>query len=413
MNMIKISEKIKKEISELSGLTEFPYNLENLDDTQGILLKAYLDWYFSSLDTYYEVPRILNEIRKDNPNLGWHAGIEKYIDNINKLENCIIDNDLIRNSFYNIINDFTIKNASGILIAGAYKEGIIYGLNPKNGNILEFEFSRATGATLFDSNFNLQIVTSNIPRTDFGNYSNSNPKILIEKEATNYVKDSQLITKLDETFNGVFTRESIDWLEFLKNGVNIKPASSGITNAYRKRVDIPDEEKDYSFSVFAKMHDNSEPVFNNIRADSNGLLVMFNGGIRPKSTFLLNNNIFRIHITRTLPNAAKWCAAYMYPNNYGDGYNVTGYQLEDSVDSTSFIPTTDSEVTRAADHLSYMISTDCSVLINTTKQKVILDKTLGKWNIEQDLNNEGIYSIAIFDRILSKEEKKQLLSQRL
>jgi hypothetical protein len=73
--------------------------------------------------------------------------------------------------------------ASVLLLPLATANGVVYGMDGRGG-LVPFQFSRITEATLFDKDMNLVVTESNMPRIDYGNYSNE-AKILIEKTTTN------------------------------------------------------------------------------------------------------------------------------------------------------------------------------------------------------------------------------------
>lgn len=316
-----------------------------------------------------------------------------------------IDEVLLLNLYQNLPIDVQIR-AKVILLPIAAKEGVVYGMDNITGDLVPFSFSRASSATLFDKDKNMELVGNNIPRIDYGNYTDD-VKLLVEKESTNLLVDSALATTLNGTYSTGLSMLTINWFNFITSARTVPRNTSADTYIYKYTqltLGLP-----YVMSAFCKMADNSVPDFRINESNRNGALLI---DALPMATGAINlaikDNIYRVNISRlSTKTGIGNNGVVKYRGNYGGDIITTGYQLEQSDTVTSYIPTTTTTATRAADKLTYTLPASSGIYLKTTKQNTLLNKPKGVWNIHEDLNNEGIEALAIFyeDIIIGFDEE--------
>ena len=330
--------------------------------------------------------------------------LENYRHNLS-LIGITIDEVLLLNLYQNLPIDVQ-TGAKVVLLPIAAKEGVVYGMDNITGDLVPFNFSRASSATLFDKDKNMELVGNNIPRIDYGNYTDD-VKLLVEKESTNLLVDSALETNTQSVYHASASLININWFDYIKTGRSIPHVDNVDTFAYKK-CNIQNLVN-YSLSSFVNMADNSVPNFNSSEVTRNGAFLIDSSVIFPTPvSSLIKDNIYRVSgskiATRTyLGNHG----IVKYGGNYGGTINASGYQLEQGDTATSYIPTTTTTATRAADKLTYTLPASSGIYLKTTKQNTLLNKPKGLWNIHDDLDNEGIEALAIFyeDIIIGFDEE--------
>lgn len=330
--------------------------------------------------------------------------LENYRHNLS-LIGITIDEVLLLNLYQNLpINVQT--GAKVVLLPIAAKEGVVYGMDNITGDLVPFNFSRASSATLFNKDKNMQLVGNNMPRIDYGNYTDD-VKLLVEKESTNLLVDSALATSLNGVYNTGLGVATLDWFNYIVTGRTV-PHLDG-TDAYIYKRGPVTSGLSYAISAFVKMFDGTTPNFNSSETTRNGALLIDALPMYPTAAnLLIKDNIYRVYgskvATRTITGNN---GIVKYRGNYGADIITSGYQLEQSDTVTSYIPTTTTTATRAADKLTYTLPVSSGIYLKTNKQNTLLNKPKGVWNIHDDLNNEGIEALAIFyeDIIIGFDEE--------
>nr|DAL15336.1 MAG TPA_asm: tail protein [Caudoviricetes sp.] len=333
---------------------------------------------------------------------------------ISKLENyrynlsligITIDEVLLLNLYQNLPTNVQTR-AKVILLPIAAKEGVVYAMDNITGDLVPFSFSRASSATLFDKDKNMELVGNNIPRIDYGNYTEG-VKLLVEKESTNLLVDSALATSLNGVYNTGLGVATLNWFNYIVTGRTV-PHLDG-TDAYIYKRGPVTSGLSYAISAFVKMSDGTIPNFNSSESTRNGALLIDALPMYPTAAnLLIKDNIYRVYgskaATRTITGNN---GIVKYRGNYGADIITSGYQLESGDTVTSYIPTTTTTATRAADLLTYTLPASSGIYLKTTKQNTLLNKPKGVWNIHDDLNNDGIEALAIFyeDIIIGFDEE--------
>lgn len=328
--------------------------------------------------------------------------LENYRHNLS-LIGITIDEVLLLNLYQNLPIDVQ-TGAKVILLPIAAKEGVVYGMDNITGDLVPFNFSRASSATLFDKDKNMELVGNNMPRIDYGNYTDD-VKLLVEKESTNLFRDSNLALNNNKT-SGFDTLIDFDWHGCLLStkASELRPDTG--TSFYYKNYAIK-ADTPYSVSLFASLNAQEKPVISTTTHISNdGYLNLVNGYTYISSLFS-GKNVYRVGRSRMSGAAMGWSGFVKNPTSINRKINVSGYQLEEQDTATSYIPTTTTTATRAADKLTYTLPASSGIYLKTTKQNTLLNKPKGLWNIHDDLDNEGIEALAIFyeDIIIGFDEE--------
>ncbi|MBS5908714.1 MAG: hypothetical protein KIC84_16010 [Dysgonomonas mossii] len=317
---------------------------------------------------------------------------ENAIDNYASIIDSLGSNGQDAIDLYNTIPNDVRSNAKVILMPFTVAVGVVYAMDNITGDLVPFSFSRASSATLFDKDKNMELVGNNIPRIDYGNYT-GDVKLLVEKESTNLFRDSNLALNNNKT-SGFDTLIDFDWhgclLSTKASELRIDTGTSFYYKNYAIKADTP-----YSVSLFASLNAQEKPVIGSAYSvNTDGYLNLDNGGLSISSLFS-GKNVYRFGRHRTSGASMSWSGIVKGTNTLNRKLSVSGYQLEEQENATSYIPTTTTTATRAADQLTYTLLQNSSVYLKTNKRETTLSKNIGLWNIHDDLNNEGIQILAI------------------
>jgi len=305
---------------------------------------------------------------------------------------------------YNNLPELVTDQAKVILMPFTVSQRKVFAMDNSNGELIGLDFSRSSQATFYDPNLNMQLAGNDMPRIDYGNYSND-AKILMEKENTN------IVIIYPETKNYKIWSGSVQNINY-----GLRITSSGSSGIYWTNEVIKDLIN-YSFSfsfqkvsgILTRMGGHySNTNIQILNSTINGVDCNWLSG----GQFIDNYDLRKVEVIFKKIADDSVAVLYIQPNRSAPNANVTDLlyiQIEYGNVCTSYIPTTDSQVTRSKEQLSYTLLNDCSVYLNSTKQKVVLDKPAGIWAIHDDLDNEGIICMAIFDRVLTEDEKQLII----
>ena len=229
-----------------------------------------------------------------------------------------------------------------------------------SGNNL-ITFSRAdatTCATYVDSNGVIQTAAANVPRFDHDPATGESLGLLIEESRTNLLNWSDYSQVLAAT-----TTATLEGLAIAPDGTNTarRYSSSSGEKTINKIIFDGNAGSDYTFSVY-------------VRSMGAASQVRLQVGDGPYTdTFDISTEWQRLDITK-VNNASAICRAYVRILNTGDEVAVWGAQLEVCTFPTSYIPTTDSTVTRSPD-IATIEGTNFSSWYSQSEGTVFTDRT--------------------------------------
>lgn len=231
-----------------------------------------------------------------------------------------------------------------------------------------FTFTRATTGTYFDSTGTLSTAADNVARFDYDPVTLQPNGLLIEGSDTNYFLYSNSFTTGWTLSNGTIETVSSQGVDG-NNGFKFVPSASNAIHRMYQAVSGPTVGKKVTLSVHVKASGINYIMINSGAALGGGVAVSLvdgtyitNGTVTNVSTTRLATGYYRIKFTGTY---AANTNIYVNANNslsYADqtftsdgtsGFYIGAIQL--SVSDSSYIPTTSTAVTRAAD--SVVLST--------------------------------------------------------
>lgn len=244
-------------------------------------------------------------------------------------------------------------------------------------------FTRASGATYFNSAGVLSTAANNEARFDYDPVTLAARGLLIEEQRTNLVFPSEnfaaapwsvynatIVADAGTAPDGTLTADRID-----SSGAGIFRAGVGVVNATA-----------YTYSVFLK-HVSGTGIVNYIGFESFGAVplagtssfnlltgtVISNGAqVTASSITAFGNGWYRVSVTVTSTDVTTTLINYAPA---GDQFLMWGAQLEQGAFPTSYIPTTTAAATRAADVAS-MTGANFSNWYNQTEGTVFVEPTL-------------------------------------
>lgn len=321
------------------------------------------------------------------------------------IENCEAiggDSDLIR-TCYNAIDPDIRNNAAVLLFPSAVAQGIIYGMDTTTGDLVPFTFERQSIATAFDKQLNMGVVAIDTPRIDFVYYS-KDAKLLIEKEATNSIINSNLSSNT----SGSGSKYSIiadTWdnrLDGISNAAKIVlPTTNSYSYYYRQTTVVREVKAHYTVSSFVK-NENLSPVIIGRSYPSGGDCLFTTGSSDSYETDIKVSDLGEgLYLVSTVCSSEYIASAVSigFTKNFVTrdlDFYYSGIQQEKGDIATSYIPTSSKGATRSADKLSIVLSKETEVHIKTTTQELSATKPVGTWNIHEDLTqSDGILYLAI------------------
>lgn len=264
-----------------------------------------------------------------------------------------------------------VKNeASTVLVVGAWKVGSIYGMNGDNKSVEEFVFTRNSGAVRLD--FQGQLTsTTNVIRADFDPSTKRLKGYLFEKSSTNFLADSGITGGINgfptrSPFGLVWVDTNFNMGSLVSKGIELQRNDSGTTYAYKNYALEPN--KQYVFSVFVKKSDSSPPQEGDFR--------VVIGQITVPMTIEANygNGVYRVYgvVDSNLATTVN-CGLNKQPTFTPQSIVATGFQLEEGVYPTSYIPTDTGSATRLSDRMAAMRN------IITSDTLIHLVTDIGEW----------------------------------
>lgn len=204
----------------------------------------------------------------------------------------------------------------------------------------------------------------NVPRID---YTDGVGKLLVEPQRTN------LITNSDGNLSTYPSNGNVTNATTPINGFanSIQFIQDGVTKHAYKNLTFTSGQT-YTFSCFIEMDDGGVPVTTNSTDISSDFAIVMINSVRGEVSIkrLGNTNVYRVLCKDTLTGTNGSFGIAKYSTNSNRGFKVTGYQIEQGSNATSYIPTTSSTVTRNADVIS---KTGIGNLIGQTEGTIFID----------------------------------------
>lgn len=276
------------------------------------------------------------------------------------------------------------RDAKIILLPIAATQGVVYGMDNKTGMPVPFRFSRASSATYFDSSMDIKLAGNDMPRIDYGNYTDG-VKLLIEKEKTNFLTGSDFTIASSDRNNWIVTPYTS--ADFDTDHAIFTIISQG--GAARIQRSCTLDSGNHNVSIYGNNHGHRITFGSFINA------------IVDTQAFLVGDN-YRIHWCNFNVTASGNVTIRPYLSSNNGWYDneqlfVKYIQIEDGAGQTSYIPTTDSPATRSADLLSIDLTNNSEVYIKTSKgDEITITKPAGLWNIHEDISySDGIEQLII------------------
>lgn len=263
------------------------------------------------------------------------------------------------------------NQASLVLVPSGYKAGKVYSEVPTNGDG-DLTFTRASSATRVNSDGEIEVVGSGVPRLDYS--QGSCPALLLEPQRTNLVRYSEEFdvspwapTSTTVTANTTMSPDGSQTADTL--------TTVAIFNNIIQTVSVT-QNTTYTFSFYAlrgTMTDLKYSVFN-LSSSSNI--------IAPTSYYSQTNSSTWSRIVLTFTTPTGCTSINIYPirdtGSIGTVY-IWGAQLEEGAYATSYIKTTSATVTRLADAFSR----------NNIYTNGLITSSGGTWFVE--LKNNVVY----------------------
>ncbi len=367
-------------------------------------LQAELDTIVTNKILYENEYNALSQAEKDDPSISYfiiEPPLRAFLEQVS-LDGGLVENPAALTASYIALTDEQ-KASDLVLLPGAYKEGYVYAVK-SDGTFEKLSFTRGSTGTRFDSNLNMELISTDIPRIDYGNYSAST-KLLLEKESRNFAIDNGLELGLGNyPSNGVTTLDH-DWEGLLLSnkawrldGVPSGPAKA----AYKSYPSIAGEN--ITYSLFSTKGNAIPSLFYlNYNSGSDGgfssnNLIPPSGSPQFAPIILQKNNIARFEVYKTMYTTSSDNVNGIAKSSGSsqDSLFLGGYQIEYNTYASSYIPTTDRTETRLADSLSINLPTDSTVYIKTAKEEKTITKSAGVWNVQDDiLESDGIELITV------------------
>ena len=248
----------------------------------------------------------------------------------------------------------------------ATKAGSTLCYDDQNGNFkpIPMDFTRASTATRVNKQGLIEVVKSNVPRIDYTDTTNG--VLLLEKAATNLFPQSQYFLSGSgwSAANLTRTTDIIISPDGLLTGSKIEATGTGGHPLYD---DLSVSNGTYTLSVFVKKGVNTSKASvsdgystTNISFDLDTGIVEANTGAT-LNPFIeaYNDGWFRVGYSFAVTASQTQPALYLYDANgqqsftgNGETMYIWGFQLEQSSQSSSYIPTQGSATTRVAETAS-------------------------------------------------------------
>jgi len=264
----------------------------------------------------------------------------------------------------------------------------------------DFTFDRNSTATRVNKEGLIETVAIDTPRLDYpfiNGVVQSEPSLLLEPARTNLILNSEP-TATENAASGL-TYEAFSWSIGFSNCVKVPTAAA---DAYWYGGTVL-ASTTYTLSVYVIMDDLSQPQAGGGAGDDFFMVVGNNASGGSYYYEYFGNNVWKvIHtIVSGTNNLGNNGIRRLPPSASGKGFRATGFQLELASYPTSYIPTSGSAVTRAAETASGAGTSDdfndsegvlyaeiAALADDSTDRYILLSD--GGWNNRVQLNFENV-----------------------
>jgi len=223
--------------------------------------------------------------------------------------------------------------------------------------ITQPQFEEGTTASSFVAN------TTGSPKFITGaTYGPRVPMILVEPSSENLTQRSEpLLSEFHTTGtnipSGIVVEDATPaygfnrWIDIQTN-----PSGSGYGDAVRLRLNAPTSVTSgatYTLSVHVRTSDGSPPIATSSNT-SGDFALLLGPQLRNTTVVHIKDDLYRVSATHTYTDTSANIYLLKYPEQSSKGIKVTGFQVEEGAVATSYMPTSGSTVTRAADDLSIL-----------------------------------------------------------
>ena len=265
------------------------------------------------------------------------------------------------------------NEASLVLVPSGYKAGKVYSEVPTNGDG-DLTFTRASSATRVNSDGEIEVVGSGVPRLDYS--QGSCPSLLLEPQRTNTILRSQDLSNASWTKTNVtITQNAITSpIESFNSDAIVENSGTNTVFGFHaaSRPSGLTIGTTYSLSFFAKKITRDWCYFDDFNAFQTPRVLVFfnlaNGTVGTSQIGVLNPKMenygngwyrcsFQFVASSTLIDyriaSATSDNTVSYSGTIGqESISVTACQFETGTYITSYIPTTSTAVTRVSDSFS-------------------------------------------------------------
>lgn len=355
--------------------------------------------------------------------------LEKFFTSV-KILTVLVNEPYFVRSFFKM-HDLVKSKSNTVFLPYAYKEGKIYGIKTKTGEVAEANFSRASTGTYIDVSRRIKTANINIPRYQ-------HDAILIEKETTNYVKNNSNIgasnwTKdriavnlventLSDDGNPISQVITLDQTNTAKRFYQAGAATGISDQRISAFLILRNNNTDLVRYAYIRIGSSVTPFLHCI-IDMRELKVTYQDNVTVDIKRLANN-FFKVTVNGLVATSANPLIVNFQdtPNYLSFNPNfpvqnaeliVHSAQIEIGEETTSLIVNnTNNNAARAADIMRINIESPSDVFIDASKGRRFLNNIpSGELLVSNYIENEEVYGIAVFGvNTLTASEKAAMMA---
>ena len=268
-----------------------------------------------------------------------------------------------------------MENPKLALIPSGYKSGKVYSILPVNG-VGDFDFSRNTESSRVNKEGLIETVSNNVPKLDWLN--SDCPSLLLEPTATNFLNYSEDFTQSNWYKSGVTITSNATTSPSGTNNGSLMTATATNGSLFDFNEWIATTR---TASLFVKKNTSSLIKIINGSTGENITFDLDIGEVTTSSATFegsitgLANNWYRINAQHNTTSGTA-SLGIRIPIS-GQSVYIWGAQIEDTIYETSYVPTTNTSVTRTNDICK---GAGNAALFNVSKLSLFIDVNNFKTN---------------------------------